>query len=66
MNKQYVPIRFFVGFDWAFEKATFNPSTIKQDIETTLEDLKINPIREMTKEQIRINNEMIFGEYSKQ
>ncbi len=43
--------------DWAIEKATFNPSTIKQDIETT---------REMTKEQIRINNEMIFGEYSKQ
>lgn len=47
-----------------FEKASFSLSTIRKEIDTTLNDLKINPIPQMTKEQIRINNKKIFGEYS--
>lgn len=43
------------------EKDSFELSTIKEEIKNTLDDLKKNPIHKMTKEEIRLNNEKIFG-----
>lgn len=47
--------------DSAVEKDSFKLSTIKEEIKSTLGDLKKNPIPKMTKEEIRLQNEKIFG-----
>lgn len=63
-TKQEEILKNISTIDLPLEKTTFNPATIQEEIENTLEDLKTNPIHEMTKEEIRINNEKIFGDYS--
>lgn len=47
--------------DLAIEKDSFELSTIKQEINNALDDLKRNPIPKMSKEEIRIQNEKVFG-----
>jgi hypothetical protein len=37
-------------------------TTVKKEIQNTLDDLKKNPLPKMTKEEIRANNEKLFGE----
>lgn len=43
------------------DKDSFKLSTIKEEIHSTLEDLKKNPLPKMSKEEIRVQNEKIFG-----
>ncbi len=40
----------------------FKITSIKDEIKNTLDELKNNPINKMTKEEIRKQNEKVFGE----
>lgn len=51
-----------IASDFAFEKDSFKLSTIKTEINNILEDLNKNPIRKMTKEEIKEQNKKLFGE----
>ncbi|MDQ0194906.1 hypothetical protein [Paenibacillus wynnii] len=42
-------------------KDSFKLSTIGEEINSTLKDLKLKPIQKLTKEEIRIQNEKVFG-----
>ena len=42
-------------------KDTLKLSTVKEEVKTTLDDLKKNPIPKKTKEEIRNQNEKVFG-----
>lgn len=45
----------------ALDKDSFKLSTIREDISSILKDLEKNPIEKMTEEEIRIQNEKVFG-----
>lgn len=47
--------------DATYEKDSFKLSTIKQEIKSTLDDLEKNPIKKMTKEEIKELNEKTLG-----
>lgn len=42
-------------------KDSFKSSSIKKEIENTLEELKKNPLKKMTKDEIRKQNEKVLG-----